>query len=127
MEIIEKETRNERARCVHINALVSCTDTPKQAHKRLASLLFEKGERFRKRHGNWIRLRLKGDYFLQMDSWNEAVRIKKGSGEPNHPNTSDVGAFKGKSLHYFGMDFGGHEVPKSQHMGRFWIYTALYS
>lgn len=112
---------------ITLNELINSKDTSKQTHKRLASLLFNKGERFRKRHGNWIRLHLKGDYYLQMDSWNKAVEIKKGSAKPNHPNSSDVGGFKGKSLHYFGMDFGGYEVPKSQHMGIFWIYTAIYS
>jgi hypothetical protein len=110
-----------------VSCVVDSTANAKDLHKRLASLIFDKADRFRKRHGKWMRLRLNNNYFLEMDSWNKSIKIKRGTGEPRHPNTSDVGGFKGKELHYFGMDFGGYEVPKSQHMGVFWIYTAFYT
>ncbi len=75
-------------------------------HEVLRYLIREHGEKFNKKHGNWIRLRLNGYWFLEMDSWNGYINLKQGSGEPNNvptnPLFNDVCGFSGKDWMFLG-------------------------
>ena len=47
-------------------------------HRSLVMKLLKKGEKFYKRHGNWIRYNMYDDIWLIMDSWNEKIELVKG-------------------------------------------------
>ena len=75
-------------------------------HEVLYHLIKKHGEKFPKKHGNWIRLNLNGDWFLEMDSWNGYVTLKQGNGEPknkpSNPLFNDVCGFQGKKWLFLG-------------------------
>ncbi len=74
----------------------------KQIHKELLNLCYSKGKAFRKRHGNWIRVSLLNNYFLQLDSCNSCIQLKKGSGLYCYWT-----GFEGDLISTIGGDFGG--------------------
>jgi hypothetical protein len=71
----------------------------------IRDLILKYGERFDKRHGNWIKLQFTDNLFFQMDSWNYAISLKRGIGEYDYW----IG-FSGEREKYLGMDFGGLEI-----------------
>lgn len=77
-------------------------ETPKQLHDRLVRFLLENGERFDKKHGNWIKFQISSNKYLQMDSWNKAIELKEGNAEYNYWT-----GFSGVRRIYFGIDWGG--------------------
>jgi len=63
-------------------------------HHRLVRLIRHLGYMYAsKRHGGWYRLNLYDDVWLQMDSWNRGIWLKRGD----------------ETITYLGMDFGGYE------------------
>lgn len=86
-----------------------------ELHRILASELYKKGERFPKKHGEWIRMKTFDNLWLVMDSWNKAIHVCKG--EPVYDNMYT--GFKKNKVEYVGMDFGGY----SRGSGRvvFWL------
>ena len=79
-------------------------------HYTLVRMIHDHGEKFPKRHGNWIKLQLNGSWFLEMDSWNKQIYLKQGLGDPknkdlNHFN--DACGFEGKNWLSLGCNFGG--------------------
>jgi hypothetical protein len=75
----------------------------KKYHDRLVRLILKYGEHYRKKHGEWVKLNLEGEKFLELDTWNEAISLKSGSGEYEYW----TGFEPRQSLIYFGIDFGG--------------------
>jgi hypothetical protein len=78
-------------------------------HKELVGIIHKEGVKHPKKHGNWIILRLNDDWFLEMDSWNKAIHLRQGSGEPRNKDAKyyqDVCGFIGKSWIYYGLSFG---------------------
>ena len=73
-------------------------------HDILTNLILKYGEKFEKKHSNWIKLDLDDGKFLEMDSHNYAITLKMGSGE----HDKWLG-FSGEELIYFGINFGGFE------------------
>lgn len=76
----------------------------------LVGAVMDKGERFRKAHGDWYRLRLDDDPegpFLQLDSWNRCIDLKRGRGDYDY-----FGGFEPyrRSLEHLGIDFGGYRL-----------------
>ena len=58
-----------------------------QRYRDLVSAVHARGEHFRKPHGEWIRLRLDDTPdgpFLQLDSWNRQLTLKRGPGEHSY-------------------------------------------
>ena len=55
-----------------------------ERYRALAHAVSEKGEHFRKAHGEWVRLRLDDDPegpFLELDTWNRQLILKYGAGD----------------------------------------------
>lgn len=81
-----------------------------KAYKQLRSFMFLFGEKFKKKHGDWIRLHIYNDLWLIMDSWNGA--IKAVHEEPIYDNMFT--GFKGyKLFEYLGGEFGGFSTDVS--------------
>ena len=40
--------------------------------------IMKHGERFPKKHGEWYRIKVFGDYWITLDTWNWAIRVHKG-------------------------------------------------
>ena len=81
-------------------------DLQRRYHE-LTSAVRERGERFRKAHGEWIRLRLDempDGLFLQLDTWNRQLICKHGSGDYNYHVGFEPFGGSGEVL---GIDFGG--------------------
>ena len=74
-------------------------------YKLIRDLIYKYGERFDKKHGNWIKLQYTKDSFFEMDSWNRAIRLKQGTGHYNYWT-----GFEGVSKQYIGIDFGSLEI-----------------
>jgi hypothetical protein len=72
-------------------------------YRRLAELIHADGERFPKRHGSWIRLRLAPDFSLVMGSWNRSIALVAGDA----PFANEVTGFEGRVVARLGIDFGG--------------------
>jgi hypothetical protein len=72
-----------------------------EVHDKIERIIRKHGESFDKRHGNWVRLHFDEDLWFTLDTWNSAVTLVKGSGEPTGAG------FRGEKVHYFGMNFGG--------------------
>lgn len=49
----------------------------------LVCYILDNGKKFPKKHGNWVKLNLFKDYFLELDSWNGQISFCRGSGEYN--------------------------------------------
>lgn len=89
--------------------VLSCLNgNPVEEYKQLVRLVLDSGERFRKKHGEWLLYRISDQLFLMMDSWNGHLLLCEGSGEYDYWT-----GFKGRKLHSFGLDFGGLKVPKT--------------
>jgi hypothetical protein len=74
-------------------------------HDILTHLIYKHGKKFEKKHGYWIKLDLEDNKFIEMDSHNQAITLKMGSGEPYDKWMG----FPGEKLIYFGINFGGYE------------------
>ena len=72
-------------------------------HRELVSIILKRGTKHQKKHGNWVILRIKGNQFLELDSWNSAVTLKEGSGEYSY-----WGGFEGEPIKYYGCIWGGY-------------------
>ena len=70
----------------------------------LAHEVFLRGAHFPKDHGDWVRLRLGGDLFLELDSWGRHLTLKSGSGE--YGRDSVVLGFEGSKEERIGGHFG---------------------
>ncbi len=79
------------------------TPTDYEAFYDLVNIIMDKGESFPKKHGKWVMWRFIGDgHFLQLDTYNNAMTLKRGDATYNEWN-----GFSGESVCYFGIDFGG--------------------
>jgi len=81
-------------------------------HNTLVGLIHKHGEKHLKKHGNWIKLTLNSDWFLEMDSWSSQIYLKQGCGKPRNKDLSrfrDVCGFEGKTWLSLGSNFGGFE------------------
>lgn len=65
------------------------------------------GKSYPKKHGNWYKLDLFKDYFLELDSWNGKTSFCKGSGEYN-----EWTGFNGISIdkNCIGYDYGEWKI-----------------
>ena len=89
-------------------------------HEKFVSILFERGERFPKKHGEWIYKKLYDSLFIEMDSWNKHIKIKRGSGEYSYW----VG-FTGERVDFCGGNFGGFTQPDIDvSMLKYWLANA---
>lgn len=50
----------------------------KESANPLRVLIMNRGEKFPKKHGDWYRLNVWGDYYLVLDTWNGAIDVHKG-------------------------------------------------
>jgi hypothetical protein len=74
--------------------------------EKIKKLIYDYGQRFDKKYGNWIKLQYTNDSFFEMDSWNKSIVLKQGSGKYNYW----IG-FEGEHMEYLGsIDWGGSEV-----------------
>lgn len=84
----------------------SRSDALQQRYRALVHSVMEKGEHFRKAHGEWVRLRLDDDpngMFIELDTWNYVLNLKRGSGFYNYH-----GGFEPRDFfEHLGIDFGG--------------------
>jgi hypothetical protein len=64
-----------------------------KTYARLVEVVWDKGERFPKGPGNWIRLILSrnNQAFLELDSWQKNLSLKTGSGEYLSPQLGFAG------------------------------------
>lgn len=88
----------------------------KDLHSQIFRQIISKGQKFDKKHGNWYILWLDKDNFLELDSWNCAIKHKVGSGEYNYW----IG-FEGKQIQYLGIDFGGFETTATEEGLRYYL------
>ena len=70
--------------------------------KELKSYILKNGERYNKKHGNWIKLQYTNNLFFQLDTWNSSIKLKEGNGEYEYWT-----GFNGKNHVSLGSDFGG--------------------
>lgn len=49
----------------------------------LVCYILDNGQKFPKKHGNWVKLNLFKDYYLSLDTWNGYISFCKGRGEYN--------------------------------------------
>jgi hypothetical protein len=71
----------------------------------LYGLIMDHGQIMPKRHGHWVKLDLNGDFFLELDSWNKAIHLKRGT----EPEFNEWTGWKARSINYLGSDWGGYE------------------
>lgn len=86
------------------------TDNLQQRYNDLVSAVLTHGGHFRKAHGEWVRFRLDDDpvgVFLELDSWNRQLILKRGSGEYDY--YGGFAPFRGRrgGDEVLGIDFGG--------------------
>lgn len=74
-------------------------------HYHLAGLIHKYGEVKEKKHGRWVKYSLPNNQFLELDSHNKAIKLKKGNGEYDYWL-----GFTGDTIIYFGSDFGKFET-----------------
>lgn len=79
----------------------------KERYYKLVNIIVKFGERKDKKHGNWFKLPLFGDYYFEMDSWNKRIIVNNYQSEYCYWN----GFTKNKGVFYkiLGIDFGGFE------------------
>jgi hypothetical protein len=73
-------------------------------HRDIASFIINQGEKYPKKHGEWIKYKLVGNIYLTIDSWNESIWIIRNAKYDNYWT-----GFSGEKIKYLGMDFGGYE------------------
>jgi len=71
----------------------------------LVKIILMRGTMFPKEHGNWARLQIGDDAYLCMDTWSQAIHLKKNA-EYNNKWTG----FDGEEMQYLGLNFGGMEL-----------------
>jgi hypothetical protein len=86
----------------------------------IRDLILKYGERFPKKHGEWIKLQFTNDLFFEMDSWDSAIWLTKGITECDYWN-----GFNGEAQAYLGLDFGGLEIKYDADMLKFWYKNLL--
>lgn len=83
------------------------TKEQRGAYNRLALLIMNAGEVFQKKHGSWMRLKLYGNLWLTLDTWNKSIKVVEGQCDYDNMYTG----FKNyEKKYYLGIDFGGFEV-----------------
>ena len=98
-------------------------ESNKACHERLTSLLFKHGERFQKKHGNWIRLSFDSSSHFIMDSWNKNIKVVYG--ECNYDN-QHTGFDNYKTVASLGVNFGGFELKVSDSIMCAWLEKAEF-
>ena len=88
------------------------------AHKELSGILFERGEKFPKKHGNWIRFSFDGNSHFIMDSWNKKVTVVYG--DCNYDNQF-TGFTDYKVVANLGGNFGRFHREASEQIINAWI------
>ena len=84
-----------------------------EKYRALINIIYKKGKKFPKKHGNWIKLDLFKDYYLSLDSWNGCILFNKGNANYNEwtgfgHNGEDF------SISCLGGDFGGFRKPDDE-------------
>jgi len=87
----------------------------------LYKIIFNFGQKYDKKHGNWIKIHYFKDAFFQMDSWSKAITLKQGNGEYEYWS-----GFEGKKINYIGLDYGGRSLHISLDLLEFYIENLLY-
>lgn len=72
-------------------------------HNEFVAFMHKNGIHKPKKHGEWIYKKLYSDLFVEMDSWNQYIKIKRGSGEYNYWT-----GFEGERVDFCGGNFGGY-------------------
>lgn len=84
-------------------------------YKKLVSLIYKFGEKYPKRHGEWIRLQYINDYYFCMDSWNNSISLVHNAIYENEAG------FSGKEEKYLGIDWGGFELSINEELLDFYL------
>jgi hypothetical protein len=92
--------------------------------KELVRLIYEYGENYPKKHGNWIKLRYLNhkDYWFIMDSWNKSIHLVEGAEYDNQYTGFKI---KGE-INYIGIDFGRFELKISEELLDFYLENLRY-
>lgn len=87
--------------------------TDKEIYSELIDIIINYGEKKDKKHGNWYKLPIFGDYYLEMDSWNKRICVNNYQSEYCYWN----GFTRNKGTFYkvLGGDWGKFECD------RFWV------
>ncbi len=75
----------------------------KETYYELINLIYSKGNRRDKRHGEYIRVPVYDDYTLELDTWNKSISVYKDN----------------KAIDYLGIDWGGFKCNIT--MTKFWL------
>lgn len=77
----------------------------KQRYYKLVKLIRNNGKSFRKRHGEWIRVKIYNNTWLVLDTWNSCITVHKGACEDRTSHGYTWG-FEDRTDN-IGMHFGG--------------------
>lgn len=92
--------------------------------RQLGNIILIYGDKFAKRHGHWVRLRLNDNWYFQMDSWNCSIHLKQGTGEPNTGFPGDVCGFVGVEVQFIGSLWGPISSPLDRNQIRSFVNRA---
>jgi hypothetical protein len=85
--------------------MISMNNDEHVLFEELVRIILMRGVMFPKEHGNWARLRIGDDEYLCMDTWSQAIHLKK-----NADYNNKWTGFDGEEILYLGMNFGGLEI-----------------
>lgn len=71
----------------------------------LRNIISTFGEIKSKKHGNWIKLNLFNDYFLELDTWNSSILLKQGNGKYKYWTGFEGNVFKRVGIHWGNLEF----------------------
>jgi hypothetical protein len=81
----------------------------------IRDLIYKYGKRFKKKHGEWIKLQYTNDSFFEMDSWNRRIILKQGNGDYEYWM-----GFRGEVKECIGIDYGGQKVNTNSELLEFY-------
>ena len=85
--------------------MISANKESRELFEELVKIILMRGIMFPKEHGNWARLRIGDDTYLCMDTWSQAIHLKK-----NADYNNKWTGFDGEEMQYLGLNFGGMEL-----------------
>ena len=88
-------------------------------YKELVNLIHKYGEKYPKKHGNWIKLHYIKDYYFCMDSWNERISLYKNP-------IIEYWNIEGELICTLGIDFGGFKCYVENVLLECWIKNLKY-
>jgi hypothetical protein len=92
-----------------------------EKYKNFASMIYEHGERFPKKHGEWVRIQYTNEYYFVIDSWNSCISMVKNPKYKDIYNGFTGTLVKIQDQSTFGINFGGCEVNITEDLLDFYI------